>query len=92
MVDNEFYKRADEHIKLSNEQLSKDIPLGKVSSSMMYGTARFNSWMNAYRFNNGDEMREQKKETIEYFVEEYRKMLIENLDDYIENFDSYMKA
>ena len=92
MVDNEFYKRADEHIKLSNEQLSKDIPLGKVSSSMMYSTARFSSWMNAYRFNNGDEMREQKKETIEYFVEEYRKMLIENLDDYIENFDSYMKA
>jgi len=48
--------------------------------------------MNAYSFNNGDEMREQKKETIEYFVEEYRKMLTENLDDYIKNFDSYMKG
>ena len=92
MVDTEFYKRADEHIQLSNKQISKDIPLGKVSASMMYSTARFNSWMSAYRFNTGDEMREQKKETIEYFVEEYRKMLIENLDDYIEKFDSYMKA
>ena len=91
MDDNEFYKRADEHIKLSNNQISKDVPLGEVSASMMYSTTRFNSWMSAYRFNNGDEMREQKKETIEYFVEEYRKMLTENLDDYIENFDSYMK-
>ena len=91
MDDKEFYKRADEHIKLSNNQILKDIPLGKVSASMMYSTARFNSWMNAYSFKNGDEMREQKKESIEYFVQEFRKMLNENLDDYIENFDSYMK-
>ena len=91
MDDNEFYKRADEHIKLSNNQISKDLPLGKVSASMMYSTARFNSWMSAFSFKNGDEMRVQKKETIEYFVEEFRKMLNENLDDYIENFDSYMK-
>ena len=91
MEDNEFYRRADEHIKLSNNQISKDIPLGKISGSMMYSTARFNAWMSAYSFNNRDEMRLQKKETIEYFVEEFRKMLNENLDDYIENFDSYMK-
>jgi hypothetical protein len=91
MEDKEFYERADEHIKLSNSHISKDIPLGKISASMMYGTARFNSWIHAYRFNNAAEMKAQKQEAIDYFVEEYRKMLIENLDDYIENFDSYMK-
>ena len=31
-----------------------------------------------------------KEETIEYFRAEYEKMLIENLDDYIENFETYM--
>ena len=91
MDDNEFYKRADEHIKLSNNQISKDIPLGDIGASMMYSTARFNAWMNAYSCNNGVEMQVQKQETIEYFVEEFRKMLNKNLDDYIENFDSYMK-
>ena len=69
MYDDEFYKRADEHIKLSNNQILKDLPLGDVSSSMMYSTARFNSWMNAYSSNNSAEMRVQKKETIEYFVD-----------------------
>ena len=92
MVDKDFYNRADEHINLSNKQISKDISLGKISASMVYSTARFNSWVNAYSFTSGIEMKLQKKETIEYFVEEYRKMLIENLDDYIENFDSYMKV
>jgi hypothetical protein len=32
-----------------------------------------------------------KQETLEYFVSEYRKMLEENLDDHIENFESYMR-
>ncbi|RJG12930.1 DUF3144 domain-containing protein [Pseudomonas cavernicola] len=28
---------------------------------------------------------------MEYFLTEYRKMLEENLDDYINNFSSYMQ-
>ena len=91
MDDNEFYKRADEHIKLSNNQIIKDLPVGEVSASMMYSTARFNAWMNAYTCDNAVEMSVQKQETIDYFMEEYRKMLNENLDEYIENFDAYMK-
>ena len=92
MPDQDFYKRADEHIKLSNNQIRKDIPLGEIGASMLYSTARFNAWMNAYTCDNGVEMQVQKTETINYFVEEYRKMLNENLEDYIENFDEYMKG
>lgn len=58
---------------------------------MMYATARFNSWVSACGWNNGQEMAESKKETIEYFVTEYRKMLEENMDDYINNFQAYMQ-
>ena len=91
MRDNEFYERADQHIKLSNNQIQKDIPLGDIGASMMYSTARFNAWMNAYTCENSVEMQVQKTATINYFVEEYRKMLNENLEEYIENFDAYMK-
>ena len=89
-VDNNFYNRADEHINLSNKQLQNESS-GKVSASMMYSTARFNAWLSACGWNNGVEMDSAKEETLEYFVEEFRKMLSENLDDYIENFDIYMK-
>ena len=33
--DDNFFKRADDHINLSNDQLS-DASIGKVSASMMY--------------------------------------------------------
>ena len=89
-IDDDFFDRADEHINLSNKQLSK-VSRGKVSASMMYSVARYNSWVSACGFKDANEMEKAKEETIKYFVIEYEKMLTENLDDYIENFDKYMK-
>lgn len=36
-------------------------------------------------------MQERRDEAIEYFVEQYRTMLAEHLDDYIENFADYVE-
>ncbi len=88
-VDDNFFNRADEHIHLSNDQVS-NAGIGKVSASMLYSVARFNAWVSACRFNNKQEMEAAKDEIFEYFVTEYKKMLNENLDDYIEHFDNYM--
>lgn len=89
-VDDKFFDRADAHIRLSNEQLA-DITRGKASASMMYGTARFNAWVTACGFDTGQEMAAKKQETVDYFVKQYRLMLEENFDDYVENFSKYMK-
>lgn len=88
-MDDNFYDRADEHISLSNDQL-KEATIGSVSASMMYSVARFNAWVSACDWSNGQEMKESKEKTVNYFVEQYRKMLQENIDDYISNFDDYM--
>jgi hypothetical protein len=88
-VDDKFFERADAHIHLSNEQL-KEISRGKVSASMMYSVARFNVWNSACGFENAEQMASAREETIDYYVTQYRKMLEENLDDYIEYFNKYM--
>ncbi len=89
--DEKFYQRADAHIILSNDQLNAE-DRGKVSASMMYATARFNAWISACGFTNAEEMQNTRSDTIKYFITEYQKMLEHNLDDYINNFDSYMKS
>jgi hypothetical protein len=91
-VDDEFYGRADAHIHLSNDQVSQKVTIEKVSASTMYATARFNAWVSACGWSNSQEMAAAKQETLRYFVTEYRKMLEENLDDYIDNFESYMRS
>ena len=90
-TDAKFFDRADAHIHLANEQL-EGMPRGKVSASMMYGTARFNAWVTACGFKSGSQMTAERNATIDYFVAQYRAMLEENFDDYAENFARYMQA
>ncbi|WP_237886439.1 DUF3144 domain-containing protein [Pseudomonas sp. PGPR40] len=89
--DKAFYDRADEHINLSNEQLREFENLGKVSASMMFGTTRFNAWVSARSFKSGAEMAQAREEMLNYFCEQYRMMLEDNLDDHINNFSKYIQ-
>jgi len=87
----QFFGRADEHILLSNKQIESGADSQIVNASFMYSTTRFNAWLSASGFTNSEEMKHKREESINFFVEQYRKMLVENIDDYIEHFDSYMK-
>ena len=89
-LDDTFYDRADAHINLANQQ-SEKAPIGRVSASMMYAAARYNAWVSASGFRSGEDMAKARAETIDYFVQGYRLMLEQNLDQYIENFGAYMK-
>ena len=88
-IDDKFYERADAHIHLSNEQIA-DVGRGNASASMMYAAARFNAWVSACRFPTTDQMAAAREQEIEFFVDQYRGMLEENFDDYVENFSKYM--
>lgn len=89
--DQPFFDRADAHIQLSNEQTLEE-SAGKVSASMLFASARFAAFITARGHDSSDAMKAHRAEDIDYFVGEYRKMLVDNLDDYIENFDDYMKG
>ncbi len=89
--DPKFFDRADAVIAVANSQLP-DASRGRVSASLMYATARFNAWISALGSGSATEMSAARADTIDYFVGEYRKMLEENLDDHIANFDKYMRG
>lgn len=89
-TDEGFYSRADAVIRLANEQLAQTTR-GQVSASCLYAASRFNAWVSACGFESSAEMLAAKDETMEYFVEQFRSMLQENLDDYIKDFENYMR-
>lgn len=89
-LDPKFFERADSYIALANGHITSEIHPGIVSNSLMYGASRFNSWVAAAGFTNGEDMKKEKKEILEFFASQYKLMLEENLDDYIENYDYYM--
>jgi hypothetical protein len=90
-VDDKFFERADKHINVSNKQL-EDATMGQVGASMMYSSTRFNAWVSACGWQNREDMEGAEQRTIKYFVDEYKRMLTENLEDYIINFERYMET
>jgi len=88
-TDEKFFKRADAHIFLANEQLP-DAARGKVSASLMFAASRFNAWSSAVDLQSAEELKNRRAEVIDYFITQYRAMLEDNITNYIENFDDFM--
>jgi len=83
--DKEFFDRADAIIALANSQCD-DFPIGKVSSSLLFAAARFNAFIVASSAKDLDQLKEEKEEAIKYFKQQYEKVFIENMDEYIKNY------
>ena len=81
-----FLKRADAFIALANEQLNQNLTQGEISASFMYGSARFSAWMSASSFESAEDMKAEKDNIVEYFMNEYKLALEEHFYNYIVNF------
>lgn len=90
--DQAFFDRADAFIKLANKQMEKSVEAGEVSASFMYGLARYSAWFSASGWTTARDMAGARDETVDFFVNEYRRMLELNMDDYIQNFGNYVQA
>ena len=88
--DPNFLERADSYIELANAHVGR-IERGRVSASLLFGAARFGAFTAACWVENADELRAKRAEFLAYFKDQYQAMLEQNLDDYIERFDEYMR-
>ena len=89
--DMQFFLRADALIHLANQQL-QEAPREKVCASTMFAAARFNIWTHACYSEGAAHLASHRTEAIAYFAEQYRLMLEQHMDDYIQNFDTYYEC
>lgn len=87
----DFFGRADAHIHLSNDQ-AKNAKIGNVSASMLYGTSRFNAYAIGRNYTSAKDFKQDRDQAVDYLLDQYKKMLLENLDDYINNFEQYVNS
>lgn len=85
----EFRERADAVIDMLNKQASQ-APTGQVSASAMYATARFNAFQVAATAEDAQQLQADRDKAIEYFTDQYRRMLADHLDDCLQNFERYL--
>jgi hypothetical protein len=85
----EFWNRVNALINLSNDQCDTTDP-SEVAASTMYATARFNAFIVARATGSSENMKLEKERALEYFTDQFRKMMVENLDDFADNLEKYI--
>ena len=73
-----FRKMADRFIDTANRQLGDTAP-AMVSSAFLYGASRFSAFVATHKAGSLARFDELHDEAVEYYTEEFKKMLIENL-------------
>lgn len=86
---NAFFERADAFINLANSQLSPESHAGQVGSSLLYAAARYSASVASIGFVKSSDFAKEKDDIVKFYTEQYQRMLSDNLDDYIKNFDKY---
>ena len=77
MQESDFHEVADEFIHLANE-LSDDWAMPFLSAAFMYAAARYNTFF----FFETNGAKGDQSDVIEYYCDQYRKMLQECMDEF----------
>lgn len=76
-----FRKMADRFIDNANRQLSDTEP-STVNSAFLYGASRFSAFVTVQKAGSLVKFDEIHDEAVNYYTEEFKKMLVQNLEQY----------
>ena len=85
-----FWDRSNAVINLLNEQC-QTAPGNDVGASILFASARFNAFNFAKAAGSAEGLAFDREKALEYFTTEFRNMMASNLDDFIANFDKFLK-
>ena len=83
----QFWDLVDRFVIVANDA-SDDMPTSTVSSALLYAAARFNAFIASAEAQSAEQLKSQRSGAVDFFSGQYKGMLAENLDDYIDNFAS----
>ena len=77
-----IFQLADQFIALANEINSTEQDVSKVGTAMRFAASRFNAFEASLK---SADLSAERDNAIEWFTNEYKEMLTDNLNDQIKN-------
>jgi hypothetical protein len=85
-ADKNFIKTADIFIEQANKQC-EEIDHQLVNASLLYASARFSAFITASMSESKESYEQSADAAIEFYLEEFKKMLKEHMQQYKTAFD-----
>lgn len=86
-ADKKFIKMADDFINQANNYCSDETDHRLVHASLLYASARFSAFLTSAMSETQENYDENTDKAIEFYMEEYEKMLKEHFKQYRVSFD-----
>ena len=77
-----MYQIADQFIALANQLGQQENDIGKVGTALRFAAARYNAFEASVKSSN---LEAEKENALNWFTDEFKGMLNENLNDHINN-------
>lgn len=77
-----IYDLADQFIGLANELANKENDVGKIGTALRFAAARYNAFEASIK---SADLASEKDSAMEWFTNEYKTMLDDNIEDHIVN-------
>lgn len=77
-----IFELADQFIALANELSQAEQDVGKVGTALRFAAARYNAFEASIK---SSDLAKEKDSALNWFANEYREMLQDNLEDHIAN-------
>ncbi len=84
--DKQFWELTDSFIQLANTHLNETKP-SRVSASALFAASRFNAFVITAATESKEQLIAEKEAAIAYFMDQYEKMLRENIDEHLARYD-----
>mgnify|MGYP001187074484 CR=1 FL=1 len=89
--DEEFWDLADTFIENADNLCELSHDTGNVSAALLFAASRFSAFVVASSAEDSADLELKQDEATDYFVDQFRLMMMENLKDYHQNFDDFFE-
>ena len=89
LPDDEFWELADTFIESADNLCELSHDAGNVSAALLFAASRFSAFVVASSANDSTDLSAKQEEATDYFVDQFRLMMTENLNDFLQNFDEF---
>ena len=87
--DDEFWELADSFIENADNLCELSHDAGNVSAALLFAASRFSAFVVASSAEDSADLTAKQDEATDYFVDQFRLMMTENLNDFLQNFDEF---
>lgn len=86
-----IYDLADSLLERVNQATDDQLDPGDAHQALMFAAARYGAFIVAASSESKEDFQQDKLDARNFYMDQFRQMLNQNMDDYLDNYSDYLE-